>query len=127
MQPCTHDLDAVRKERIFQPPSPGPATQTQRAVAFSEYGDPSVLRLMNLPEPHARAGQVRVRMRAVKLVERMLGHASAAMTLDVYAALFDDDLGALAESMDAASAAHSAYVRKAAVGTVWARDASTDT
>jgi integrase len=29
----------------------------------------------------------------VKAVQRMLGHASAAMTLDVYAGLFDDDLG----------------------------------
>ena len=28
----------------------------------------------------------------VKAVQRMLGHASAAMTLDVYADLFDDDL-----------------------------------
>ncbi len=46
----------------------------------------------------------------MKLVQRMLGHASAAMTLDVYAALFDDDLGALAERMDAASAAHGAHV-----------------
>ena len=36
----------------------------------------------------------------------MLGHASAAMTLDVYAALLDDDLGALAERMDAATSAH---------------------
>jgi len=30
----------------------------------------------------------------VKAVQRMLGHASAAMTLDVYADLFDDDLEA---------------------------------
>jgi drug/metabolite transporter (DMT)-like permease len=29
----------------------------------------------------------------VKAVQRMLGHASAAMTLDVYSGLFDDDLG----------------------------------
>ncbi len=28
----------------------------------------------------------------VKVVQRMLGHASAAMTLDVYSGLFDDDL-----------------------------------
>jgi hypothetical protein len=28
----------------------------------------------------------------VKAVQRMLGHASAAITLDVYADLFDDDL-----------------------------------
>jgi integrase len=37
----------------------------------------------------------------VKAVQRMLGHASPAMTLDVYSGLFDD-LGALAERMDAA-------------------------
>ncbi len=46
----------------------------------------------------------------MKLVQRMLGHASAAMTLDVYAALFDDDLGALADRMDAATAAHAKQV-----------------
>jgi integrase len=40
----------------------------------------------------------------VKAVQRMLGHASAAMTLDVYADLFDDDLDAVAERLDAACA-----------------------
>ena len=40
----------------------------------------------------------------VKSVQRMLGHASAAMTLDVYSGLFDDDLAALADRMDAARA-----------------------
>lgn len=34
-----------------------------------------------------------------KVVQRMLGHASAAMTLDVYADLFDSDLNAVAESV----------------------------
>ncbi len=38
----------------------------------------------------------------VKAVQRMLGHASAAMTLDVYADLFDDDLDAVAMALDAA-------------------------
>ena len=33
----------------------------------------------------------------VKAVQRMLGHASAAMTLDTYADLFDDDLDAGAD------------------------------
>jgi integrase len=37
----------------------------------------------------------------VKAVQRMLGHASAAMTLDVYAGLFDDDLDGVADRMDA--------------------------
>ncbi|MGT2425844.1 tyrosine-type recombinase/integrase [Amnibacterium kyonggiense] len=36
----------------------------------------------------------------VKAVQRMLGHASAAMTLDVYADLFDDDLDSVAEALD---------------------------
>jgi integrase len=36
----------------------------------------------------------------VKAVQRMLGHASAAMTLDVYSDLFDDDLDAVAERLD---------------------------
>jgi integrase len=39
----------------------------------------------------------------VKAVQRMLGHKSAAMTLDVYADLFDDDLDAVADRLDAAT------------------------
>jgi integrase len=35
-----------------------------------------------------------------KVVQRMLGHASAAMTLDVYADLFDTDLDAVADVLD---------------------------
>jgi len=38
----------------------------------------------------------------LKAVQRMLGHASAAMTLDVYSGLFDDDLDGLADRMDEA-------------------------
>ena len=49
----------------------------------------------------------------VKAVQRMLGHASAAMTLDVYADLFDDDLEALADRLDDAA-------RAATVGGMWA-------
>lgn len=40
----------------------------------------------------------------VKAVQRMLGHASAAMTLDVYSGLFDEDLDGLADRLDAAVA-----------------------
>jgi len=36
----------------------------------------------------------------VKAVQRMLGHASAAMTLDVYSGLFDDDLDGVAARLD---------------------------
>ena len=40
---------------------------------------------------------------SVKAVQRMLGHTSAAMTLDVYAGLFDDELDGVADRMHAAS------------------------
>jgi len=43
----------------------------------------------------------------VKAVQRMLGHASAAMRLDIYADLFDSDLDAVADRLDGVrSAAH---------------------
>ena len=39
----------------------------------------------------------------IKAVQRMLGHASASMTLDVYAGLFDDDLDTVAKRLDEAA------------------------
>ena len=42
----------------------------------------------------------------VKVVQRQLGHASASMTLDVYADLFDDDLDVVRERLDAGLRAH---------------------
>lgn len=36
----------------------------------------------------------------IMAVQRMLGHASAAVTLDVYSGLFDDDLDAVAERLN---------------------------
>lgn len=53
----------------------------------------------------------------VKAVQRMLGHASAAMTLDVYGDLFDDDLDAVADALDQARGSR-------AVITLLARDSS---
>ncbi|WP_020077211.1 tyrosine-type recombinase/integrase [Cryocola sp. 340MFSha3.1] len=46
----------------------------------------------------------------VKAVQRMLGHASAAMTLDVYGHLFDDDLDAVSAALDHAVRAAAARV-----------------
>ena len=47
----------------------------------------------------------------VKVVQKMLGHKGAAMTLDVYADLFDDDLEAAADKLNSA------------VGKLWAETA----
>lgn len=51
-----------------------------------------------------------------KAVQRMMGHASAAMTLDVYSDLFEDDLSAVSDALDLAASL-------ASVGKVWADDA----
>lgn len=56
---------------------------------------------------------------SVKAVQRMLGHASAAMTLDVYAGLFGDDLDAVADRLDATA-------RKAAADQVRTEDPEED-
>jgi integrase len=50
----------------------------------------------------------------VLAVQRMLGHASASMTLDVYNDLFDDDLDAVANALDARA-------RSTDVGKMWAK------
>ena len=42
-----------------------------------------------------------LRVNHVKAIQNQLGHASAAMTLDVYADLFDDDLDEVGAAMDA--------------------------
>lgn len=51
---------------------------------------------------------------SVKAVQRMLGHSSAAMTLDVYSDLFDHELDEVAARMDVLIAGED-------VGKVWAR------
>lgn len=50
----------------------------------------------------------------VKAVQRMLGHKSAAMTLDTYADLFEDDLDEVAERLDQGA-------RSANIQAVWSQ------
>ena len=55
----------------------------------------------------------------VKVIQRMLGHASAAMTLDVYADLFEDDLDAVSQALDRARSSE-------VVGKMWAEPSTAD-
>ena len=54
----------------------------------------------------------------VKAVQTMLGHKSAAMTLDTYSDLFPDDLDAVAARLDE-------VVRAEGVGVLWVRGSPT--
>ncbi|MCU1615127.1 MAG: Site-specific recombinase XerD [Frankiales bacterium] len=118
---------------LLEPPTVLVAGRDQNELLFARPGG-RMLRIGNFRRrvfdeaarhagltPHERrhtAARIAVSAGAnVKAVHRLLGHASAAMTLDVYSDLFDDDLTALADRMDAAARA----AEEACVGTVWAR------
>ena len=51
----------------------------------------------------------------VKAVQNQLGHASAAMTLDTYADLFDDDLDLVGDAMNR-------MLLEKNVGKMWAKE-----
>jgi hypothetical protein len=55
----------------------------------------------------------------VKAVQRMLGHASAAMTLDTYADLFDDDLDAVSDRLDEVRTRRVSESPHRSVGFLW--------
>ncbi|MHA7662207.1 hypothetical protein [Mycolicibacterium sp. HS_4_1] len=53
-----------------------------------------------VPDIEHRIGGSQTSEASVKVVQRTLGHSSAAMTLDVDADLFDDDLTGVADKLD---------------------------
>lgn len=72
------------------------ASAVKRAQAIN----PSIPRLTPHDLRHAAASLAISSGANVKAVQRMLGHASAAMTLDMYADLSDDDLDAVASRLN---------------------------
>lgn len=75
-----------------------------RAVAAAMTADPTFPRVTPHDLRHTAASLAVSSGANVKAVQRMLGHTSAAMTLDVYADLFDDDLDGVAVSLSDARA-----------------------
>jgi integrase len=71
-----------------------------KAVAKCMTADPTFSRITTHDLRHTAAPLAVAAGASVKAVQRMLGHASAAMTLDVYADLFDDDLDAVVDALD---------------------------
>ncbi|WP_082972700.1 site-specific integrase [Mycobacterium sp. E2497] len=69
------------------------------AVARCRKADPTFPRVTAHALRHTAASLAISAGANPKVVQRMLGHASAAMTLDVYADLFDSDLSSVAESV----------------------------
>lgn len=78
------------------------ATDTERANKAVERGEvpPSIMPSITPHDLRHTAASLAISAGAnVKAIQRMLGHASAAMTLDTYAELFDDDLDDVADAL----------------------------
>lgn len=70
-----------------------------KAVRRTQNEDPTFPRVTPHDLRHTAASLAISAGANVKAVQRMLGHASAAMTLDTYADLFDDDLDTVATAL----------------------------
>lgn len=108
------------EDTLFTGPSEGVLRNTHfrprhfdKAVKALMAADPTFPRITPHDLRHTAASLAVSAGAHVKSLQRMLGHASAAMTLDVYADLFDDDL-------DAVAAALNDKAVSASVGKMWA-------
>lgn len=97
----------MRDELVFVGPDGGVLRsgnfrrrQFAEAVARMKERDPGFPHMAPHDLRHTAASLAVSAGANVKAVQRMLGHASAAMTLDVYADLFDDDLDAVAVALN---------------------------
>jgi integrase len=78
---------------------PGVKSWLSRAVACCQKDDPGFPRITAHDLRHTAVSLAISSGANVKVVQRMLGHSSAAMTLDVYADLFDSDLDSAADNV----------------------------
>lgn len=89
----------------------GQMSQSEVAKAMSERGHSWIQTTVSAVESGERALKLTEAVASgahVKAVQRMLGHQSAAMTLDRYADLFDGDLDNVASALDTQVAASGA-------------------
>lgn len=86
---------------IMQADSPRTDSPRTGSSWFTRACDRAGVPRMTVHDLRYTADSLMVRSGAnVKAVQRQLGHASVAMTLDVYADLFDDDLDTISERMN---------------------------
>ena len=71
-----------------------------------QQADPSFPRVTPHDLRHTAASLALSSGANIKAIQGMLGHASATMTLDVYADLFPDDLDSVAAALDLAAQRH---------------------
>jgi integrase len=106
---AAHSVNKKANDFVFTSPAGGALNnknwrRRQFNPAMAEFLEiyPHLTRLVPHDLRHTAASLAISAGANVKAVQKMLGHASAAMTLDVYADLFDDDLDAVGAAMSAA-------------------------
>ncbi len=87
---------------VFTGPRGGPLRYTWRARRWLPALEAAELEPMRVHDLRHTAASLMISTGApIKAVQRQLGHKSAAMTLDKYGHLYDDDLDALGVALDA--------------------------
>jgi len=104
---AAHVAGKRRDDLVFTAPNGGPLRNTNfRSRVFQPAAESVGLAGVTPHDLRHTAASLAVAAVAnVKAVQRMLGRASASMTLYVYAGLFGDDLDAVARRLDEAVAA----------------------
>lgn len=104
-------VERLPRDALVFPSKSGTFMKRVRTSAHSKSWFKTAAEAVEVPSLHLHdlrhtAASLAVQAGAnVKAIQRMLGHASAAMTLDVYADLFDDDLDAVSNALDRSRAA----------------------
>ncbi|MCK6065781.1 MULTISPECIES: site-specific integrase [Microbacterium] len=105
----TRAVAGRRRDALVFPGPDGSYMRRIRTSSESKSWFKTALRTAELPQMtmhdlrHTAASLAVQSGANVKTIQRMLGHTSAAMTLDVYSDLFDDDLDNVASALDHAA------------------------
>jgi Phage integrase family len=118
---AAHVAGKPKDALVFTAPNDGPLRNTNFRPRFFVPAAESIGLAGLTPHDlrHTAASLAAAAGAKVKAVQRMPGQASAAMTLDVYADLFEDDLDHVADRLDQAARQGADYMRTGtAPGTV---------
>ncbi|HUG74427.1 MAG TPA: site-specific integrase [Acidimicrobiia bacterium] len=98
-----HRLGAIAEDGlVFTAPKGGPLRSSPfRQTGWAPAVEASGLGQLRIHDLRGTAASLMISSGAnIKAVQRQLGHASAAMTLDLYGHRYEDDLDALSEALD---------------------------
>jgi integrase len=99
---ATHLGTITDDELIFSAPKGGPLRSSPfRQTVWKPAVEAADLEQLRIHDLRGTAASLMISSGAnIKAVQRQLGHASAAMTLDLYGHLYEDDLDALSDALD---------------------------